>query len=151
MRADADRGWWVRADRVLTSSPARVVQVALGVGTLLLVAVLSLQATATRDCLARYATDNARASVLRAEAAEEDRRADDDDRAAADAERRAFLRLVLAIQSGADRPAQQAAFLALVATYQRGDEIRVLTAKTRADNVKKRADNPIPVPALTCN
>lgn len=150
MRVDID-SWWDRADQALTSKPARVVQVLLSVCTLLLAGVLTVQQASTRDCLVRYAVDNAAATTARAEIAEEDRRADDADRAAFEAERRAFLRLVLAIQSAADRSEQQAAFLALVATYQRGDEVRSLTAKTRADNAKQRADNPIPVPALTCN
>jgi hypothetical protein len=146
----SDGNFWDRAAETLTSRAARVAQVLLAVVSLLLVVFVAAQQASTRDCLASFSAANARAAAARAEAAAEDRKADEADRAAEDAERRSFLRLLVSIQSG-DKTQQLPAFLDLTTTYQRGDVSRAATAKTRADNERKRADNPVPDPSLKCS
>jgi hypothetical protein len=146
----ATDNWWDRAADTLTSRPARVAQVIAAAASLLLVAFVAVQQVSTRDCLASFSAANARATAARAEAATEDRKADEADRAAEDDERHSFLRLLVAIQSG-DKKQQLPAFLDLTVTYQRGDVSRAATAKTRAENERKRADNPVPDPSLRCD
>lgn len=146
----SDDSVWARLDRRLSSRPARLTSVAIAVIALALAIGVGVQQVRLTSCLSSYNDSSARSTAARAQAAAEDRKADDADRLATDGERQAFLSLLESIQSG-DQAKEKVAFINLAAAYQAGDTSRAATAKTRADNERKRAENPVPPPpSLKC-
>lgn len=139
-----------KAQRVLDSAAVtRVIQV-VAVLSLLLAIVVGVRQYSLASCIASYSDQSSMATSARAEAAAEDRKADQADRQA-DADDRAALKILVDALAAGDQRAMQAAIPGLAATYKRTDEARAATALTRADNEKKRRENPVPPPpSLRC-
>lgn len=118
--------------------------------TLLIAVAVGVRQSQLTDCLSAYNDAAAVAAAVRVQAAAEDRKADEADRLANETERLALKELfdALAVQ---DQAATKAAFAKLVTTYQATDRARTATALQRADNERKRAENPPPPPpSLRC-
>lgn len=140
----------VRVKRFLDShTVTRILQVAAA-ASLILAITIGVRQLSLANCLAHYSNSSAVATAARAEAASQDRKADEADRQADERDRAAFKTLIDAL-AAQDKLATKQAFVDLVATYKATDEARAATAKSRADNERKRAANPVPPsPELRC-
>jgi hypothetical protein len=138
------------AKRFLDSrSMTRTIQ-AVAIVSLLLAVAIGVKQLSLASCLSDYSNRSAVSTAARADAAAQDRKADEADRQADARDRAAFKTLIdaLAVQ---DQGKTRQAFADLVATYKETDAARAATAKSRADNERKRAENPVPPsPELRC-
>ncbi len=102
------------------------------------------------NCLSEYNNAAAASQAARAAAAAEDRRADEQDRQANEADRLA-LKAVFDALGAQDQATTRAAFAAAILTFQRTDAQRKATVEQRAENERKRQENPLPPPpSLRC-
>lgn len=142
---EASNSVWARLDRRLLSRGGRLTAAGIALVALALAVVVGVLQVRLTGCLSDYNNASAVSTAARAQAAAEDRKADDADRAADAQDREAFKVLVDAI-AGQDQAGSKTAFINLVAVYRQTDAERATTAKTRADNERKRAANPVPPP-----
>lgn len=132
-----------------SAAVTRAIQV-VAVASLLLALVIGFKQYSLASCISDYSNASATSTAARAAAAAEDRKADEADRLADAQDRAAFKKLIdaLAVQNQA---ATKQAFIDLVATFKATDEARAATARSRTDNERKRAANPVPPPpSLRC-